>query len=290
MDSNITKAVIKAATAAKADKNAEDYYKDGVLVCGKCHTNKEKKIQLAGECVTVRCICKCESEERERIQKQKDYEEEMRRIERLKVASLMDAKLKSATLKTFTQKEDNQKLYTIVKNYVDNFETFYKSNRGLLFWGTVGTGKSYAAACIANELLNRKIPVVMTSFGMISEVAENDGTPVVNSQPVVSGSELSTISIPVKGENGDITLEVTPEEVQTVFSLLQMTANEGITAIGKVESDNVLILVHAVDTRKTIQNAAKERADILSSADDGKNAPNGNGEATKGSENDTKTE
>ena len=174
MDSNITKAVIKAATAAKANKNAEDYYKDGVLVCGKCHTNKEKKIQLAGEYVTVRCICKCESEERERIQKQKDYEEEMRRIERLKVASLMDAKLKSATLKTFTQKEDNQKLYTIVKNYVDNFETFYKSNRGLLFWGTVGTGKSYAAACIANELLNRKTPVVMTSFVKVLQVIQDN--------------------------------------------------------------------------------------------------------------------
>ena len=174
MDSNITKAVIKAATAAKADKNAEDYYKDGVLACGKCHTNKEKKIQLAGEYVTVRCICKCESEERERIQKQKDYEEEMRRIERLKVASLMDAKLKSATLKTFTQKEDNQKLYTIVKNYVDNFETFYKSNRGLLFWGTVGTGKSYAAACIANELLNRKTPVVMTSFVKVLQVIQDN--------------------------------------------------------------------------------------------------------------------
>ena len=174
MDSNITKAVIKAATAAKADKNAEDYYKDGVLVCGKCHTNKEKKIQLAGEYVTVRCICKCESEERERIQKQKDYEEEMRRIERLKVASLMDAKLKSATLKTFTQKEDNQKLYTIVKNYVDNCETFYKSNRGLLFWGTVGTGKSYAAACIANELLNRKTPVVMTSFVKVLQVIQDN--------------------------------------------------------------------------------------------------------------------
>lgn len=174
MDSSITKAVIKAATAAKADKNAEDYYKDGVLVCGKCHTNKEKKIQLAGEYVTVRCICKCESEERERIQKQKDYEEEMRRIERLKVASLMDAKLKSATLKTFTQKEDNQKLYTIVKNYVDNFETFYKSNRGLLFWGTVGTGKSYAAACIANELLNRKTPVVMTSFVKVLQVIQDN--------------------------------------------------------------------------------------------------------------------
>lgn len=174
MDSNITKAVIKAATAAKADKNAEDYYKDGVLVCGKCHTNKEKKIQLAGECVTVRCICKCESEERARIQKQKDYEEEMRRIERLRVASLMDAKLESATLKTFTKKEDNQKLYTIIKNYVENFDTFYKSNRGLLFWGTVGTGKSYAAACIANELLNRKTPVVMTSFVKVLQVIQDN--------------------------------------------------------------------------------------------------------------------
>lgn len=174
MDSDITKAVIKAATAAQAEKNPEDYYKDGILFCGKCHTNKEKKIQLAGECVTVRCICKCEAEERERIQKQKDYEEEMRRIERLRVASLIDAKLEASTLKTFTIKEDNKKLYTIVKNYVENFDTFYKSNRGLLFWGSVGTGKSYAAACIANELLNRKIPVVMTSFVKVLQVIQDN--------------------------------------------------------------------------------------------------------------------
>ena len=97
----------------------------------------------------------------------------------------------------------------------------------------------------------------LTAVGMISEVAENTETPV---------------------------------EVQEVFSLLQMTANEGITAIGKIESDNVLILIHATDTRKTMQNAAKERADILSSAESDKNAPNGNSEATGGSESDNQTE
>lgn len=174
MDLDITKAVIKAATVAETKKNTDDYYKDGILFCGNCHTNKEKKIQIVGKGVKVRCICKCEAEERERIQKLKEYEEEMRKIERLKVASLMDAKLKSATLKTFTQKENNQKLYTIVKNYVDNFNTFYKSNRGLLLWGTPGTGKSYAAACIANELLNQKIPVVMTSFVKILQVIQDN--------------------------------------------------------------------------------------------------------------------
>ena len=37
-------------------------------------------------------------------------------------------------------------------------------NQGLLFYGDVGTGKTFSAACIANYLLNRKIPTVMTSF------------------------------------------------------------------------------------------------------------------------------
>ena len=40
----------------------------------------------------------------------------------------------------------------------------YEDNQGLLLWGPVGTGKSYAAAVIANELLDRRTSVVMTSF------------------------------------------------------------------------------------------------------------------------------
>ena len=40
----------------------------------------------------------------------------------------------------------------------------YKENQGLILYGSVGTGKSYAAAVIANELLEKKVPVVMTSF------------------------------------------------------------------------------------------------------------------------------
>lgn len=37
-------------------------------------------------------------------------------------------------------------------------------NQGLLLWGNVGTGKSYAAAAIANYLLSKVVPVVMVSF------------------------------------------------------------------------------------------------------------------------------
>ena len=58
----------------------------------------------------------------------------------------------------------NQKIYNLAGNYVKRFDEMYEKRQGLLFWGTVGTGKSYTAACIANELLNQMIPVVMTSF------------------------------------------------------------------------------------------------------------------------------
>lgn len=123
----------------------------------------------------------------------------------------------------------------------------------------------------------------LMAVGVISEVGENADMPVVDdSQPVASPPELSTILVPVKGENGDITLKMTPEEVQEVFAILQMNASEGITEVGKIESDNVLILIHATDSRKTVQNAAKERADVLSSARDEKDAPSGDNEATKG--------
>ena len=41
------------------------------------------------------------------------------------------------------------------------------SGTGLLLWGNVGTGKTYIAACIANALLDKGVPVLMTSFARI---------------------------------------------------------------------------------------------------------------------------
>ena len=43
----------------------------------------------------------------------------------------------------------------------------YRSNTGLLLFGDVGTGKSFFAGCIANALLDRDVPVLMTNFPTI---------------------------------------------------------------------------------------------------------------------------
>ena len=42
-----------------------------------------------------------------------------------------------------------------------------RNHIGCLFWGPVGTGKSYVAGCIANDLLKREVTVKMTNFNTI---------------------------------------------------------------------------------------------------------------------------
>ena len=91
-----------------------------------------------------------------------------------------------------------------------------------------------------------------------------------------------TVIIPVKGDsagdNGQQTaVPATPEEIQQVFSIMQMNASDGAEAIAGVKSENVLILLHAADTRKTIKDAAEKQADnIFSTFNDSNEATGGN--------------
>ena len=51
--------------------------------------------------------------------------------------------------------------------YVEHWKEAYRDNTGLLLFGDVGTGKSFFAGCIANALLDRDVPVLMTNFPSI---------------------------------------------------------------------------------------------------------------------------
>ena len=52
-------------------------------------------------------------------------------------------------------------------DYVAHWEEMKADQLGLLLWGDVGTGKSFFAGCIANALLDKGIPVLMTNFSRI---------------------------------------------------------------------------------------------------------------------------
>ena len=55
----------------------------------------------------------------------------------------------------------------LAHNYVSNWEEMKANTSGLLIWGDIGTGKSFFAGCIANALLEKGVPVLMTNFSRI---------------------------------------------------------------------------------------------------------------------------
>lgn len=79
------------------------------------------------------------------------------------------------------------------------------------------------------------------------------------------GAYDGAIPISVKEESDEqqTAVPATPEEIQQVFSIMQMNATDGAEAIAGVKSENVLILLRAADTRKTIKDAAKKQADNI---------------------------
>ena len=149
----------------KAEAEDGDYYSssDGLLYCGKCHTQKETHTEINGTTFTVPCLCKCGEKEWDR--KEKEWQEEQRRIriENLRVSGIADDSLRDVRFEDSDGCENIQKCQA----FVDHWDEIKEQNTGLLMSGPVGTGKTYAAACIANALIDRGVPVLMTNFPTI---------------------------------------------------------------------------------------------------------------------------
>ena len=152
--------------ADSAGSLPDDYIgSDGLLYCGQCNTRKEREIiWFDGKPKKVPVMCKCRAEEERLKKEQMQKEEEMRSIQRAKISSMMDDTFRTACFANYQIRNGNERHLKVAKKYCIEFSKMYERNQGLLFWGTVGTGKSYTAACIANYLLEANTSVVMTSF------------------------------------------------------------------------------------------------------------------------------
>ena len=147
-------------------KAVDDYTDDdtGLLMCGQCHTKKQKKISFLGEERIVGCLCRCAAEKLEKEHEEYRVKEELLNIQKMKSAGLQD---KTFYNYTFDRCDASQENAVYAKRYVEHFSEMAQTGQGLLFWGNVGTGKTFLAGCIANALLEKKIPVLMTSFPKI---------------------------------------------------------------------------------------------------------------------------
>ena len=159
----IFNAMVNAQSAIPVNEN--DYEKDGILYCGNCHTPKQAQIVFNGIELKPMCLCKCLKEKYEEKERKERKEQRKIRVERNRIDSLHERKFCEYTFQN--DSGNNKKIIETCHKYVMKWSEVFKDNIGLLFWGDTGNGKTFAAACIANYLIDNEISVCMTSFPAI---------------------------------------------------------------------------------------------------------------------------
>ena len=166
-----------------------EYMKDGHAYCKTCHERKDGEVKSLMDMKFIfKNNCKCD---RERFEKQKQREKEQE-IERLKRSCFISMSQWAYTFDNY--KGETDKSYTIAKNYVKEYEQMKKENIGLLFCGTVGSGKTYLACCIANALIEEyMIRVKIRNFAQIINDLQKSGFDLDKNDYIESLTNVSVL-------------------------------------------------------------------------------------------------
>ena len=154
----------RAAEAIKAEEG--DYIgDDGLLYCHKCHTKKQTEVNILGTIRRPMCLCRCAAEKKAAEEEEYKRREFEKRVNELRRMGFPEAEMRNWT---FSNDDlTNEKITKAAQRYVDNFSELRKSGKGLLLYGNTGTGKTYTACEIANALIDKGYPVLVTNFARI---------------------------------------------------------------------------------------------------------------------------
>lgn len=154
----------KLGSAEHVEGNPGDFIgDDGLMHCGVCGTAKEYRIPTTGR--YVGCICKCDQDRIDAEKAEEELKRELNRVRDLASYSLVDERFHESTFDRFVASTaEDQRVLRICRNYVEHFDEMLAQNAGLLLFGSPGTGKTFAASCIANALMERRVPVLVTSI------------------------------------------------------------------------------------------------------------------------------
>lgn len=160
--------IIDGITQAAAESNAAqegDYTEDGLLYCGKCHTKKQCEVEIFGKKRIVPCMCKCAKEQYDAEEADFQRRQKMLKIEQLRKSGFPDSNMQGWTF----EKDDgaNEIVSEVAQKYVKYFDEMKQRGKGLLLFGKVGTGKTFISACIANALIDKGYPCLVTNFARL---------------------------------------------------------------------------------------------------------------------------
>lgn len=140
---------------------------DGLLYCGKCRTPKQMRLGFnpatgKADSTIVPTPCQCQREAGKAADERDRREKFETRMKNLNTSGIT---CPGSLRHTFAD-DDGQRpeITAACQRYVEHWDEMAEKNVGILFYGTVGTGKTFYASCIANALLDRHVTAAATSF------------------------------------------------------------------------------------------------------------------------------
>lgn len=147
--------IIKQATAPL---KTDEYIKDGLAYCNECNEPRRCRIMYQGREYILPTPCRCEDEAFALAERGNAEDKRVKRIAELK------KEIKDERYKAMRFDISRYDVLGFASEYVENFAEYKRENTGLMILGTTGTGKTYAAACIANALVERCVSVYMANI------------------------------------------------------------------------------------------------------------------------------
>lgn len=172
METNLIEDMAREASRDNHYEEGDYINEDGLLTCGKCRTPKQCRFISSwdGKEKTPYTLCACARERKEAVEQARQAQNLRIEVNRLRKLGFPDSEMADWTFSN--DDGTDPKTTSIAHKYVDNFPEMKKRGKGLLLYGTVGTGKTYAAACIANELINQGRPCLVTNFARITNTLQ----------------------------------------------------------------------------------------------------------------------
>lgn len=218
----------------------ESYIKDGLKYCIACDTPMQTVIHYKGKRMTVNCLCRCLSDALAEEERKFEEQQKAERISRNRCG------MRDISYRNMTFDKSDVELRR-ESNYCTLFPKMLEMNAGLMFLGGFGTGKTFRAAAIGNQLISNGYRVYMDCVTSLC----NDITASRDRQAFVS--DICSYDLLILDDVG--AERDTPYMAEMMYNLID----------SRYRAQKPLIVTTnlTIEEMKTAQNASKRTYDRL---------------------------